>query len=207
MFDTLRRALVLALLVAALTQGTARADDARPIQLSLVPSVQLYPETTSIQGARLAIVGRNAKVQGVDFGLVTFTTGDFSGVSWGIANIVDGKVQGYQNTVVNYSRGEVEGMQWGILNRAATMTGVQWAIVNLVDSKMTGWELGGLNLVQKGHSKGFLLGAVNVTEDMEGFQLGFVNVTNRMHGLQVGLINIIKLNGVLPVLPLVNWSF
>ncbi len=184
--------LVLATLLAGRLATPAVAAESRPIQLSLVPSIQIFSEDTAIHGVRLAIVGRNREFLGLDLGLGLLTTGDFTGVGWGFANLVDGDVQGIQS---------------GLFNQAGTMTGVQWGIINLVDTEFTGLQWGGLNLMEQGHTEGLLVGLVNVTEDMDGLQLGFVNVTNTMHGLQIGLVNIIKGKDTLPVLPIVNWSF
>ncbi len=202
-----RLALAFVLLTGLLLPGLAQAESARPIQLSLVPSVQLFPEATAIHGIRLAIAGSNSEVMGLDVGIALMTKGPFSGLSLGIANVVDGDVTGLQWSVVNYTRADVEGMQWGWYNRATNMTGVQWGIVNIADTMFNGWQAGAANLVQKGHSEGFLLGLINVTEDMNGFQLGLVNMTNQMHGLQIGLVNVIKSKDNLPILPIVNWMF
>jgi len=200
-------ALALVLIAGLLLPGLAKAEGSRPIQLSLVPSIQLFPQDTSIQGIRLAIAGSNVKVSGLDVGIALITKGPFSGVSIGIANVVDGDVTGLQWSAVNYTRANVQGMQWGWYNRASSMTGVQWGLVNQDEADFNGWQWGAANLVQKGHSEGFLLGFVNVTEDMNGFQLGLVNMTNHMHGLQIGLVNVIKSKENLPILPIVNWMF
>lgn len=187
--------LVLSALLAAFLYGpmtAAAADSSRPVQLSLVPSIQLFSEETAIHGLRLAIVGRNSEFVGLDLGFGLLTTGNFTGVGWGLVNIVGGEVQGLQS---------------GLFNRAGTITGIQWGLINFADTQFTGWQAGGLNMMQEGHAKGFLMGLVNVTEDMNGFQLGFVNVTNTMHGLQIGLVNIIKGKDSWPILPIVNWSF
>ena len=55
--------------------------------------------------------------------------------------------------------------------------------------------------------EGVQWGLVNTAASWNGLQIGFVNYAERLHGVQIGLINIIKQGGVLPVLPIVNWSF
>lgn len=202
-----RFALALALFAVLLLPGLANAEGARPIQLSLVPSVQLFSEQTPIHGARLAIVGRNSEVQGLDLGLGLLTTGNFSGIALGIANVVDGTATGLQWSFVNYTKGGVEGMQWGFYNQADSMMGIQWGLINIANADFQGWQWGAANLAQQGHSKGLLVGFVNMTEDMNGLQLGLVNLTNNMHGLQIGLVNVIKSKDKLPILPIVNWVF
>ena len=53
---------------------TARAQS-KPIQLSLLTPVQIFPEQTPIAGLRLNVLyGRNVSVQGLDVGLVNHTT-------------------------------------------------------------------------------------------------------------------------------------
>jgi len=202
-----RFTLALTLFAGLLLPGLAKAEEARPIQLSLVPSVQLFSEQTAIHGVRLAIVGRNSEVQGLDFGLGLLTTGPFTGVALGIANVVDGTAAGLQWSFINYTKGDVQGMQWGFYNQASSMQGIQWGLINFDDADFQGWQWGAANLVQNGHSKGLMVGFVNMTEDMNGLQFGLVNMTNNMHGLQIGLVNVIKSKEKLPILPIVNWVF
>ena len=54
---------------------------------------------------------------------------------------------------------------------------------------------------------GAQVGVVNVAEEASGLQLGVVNAADEMSGLQIGVINVIRKNGWLLVLPLVNGSF
>lgn len=42
---------------------------------------------------------------------------------------------------------------------------------------------------------------------MNGLMIGFVNYTRTLKGLQIGLVNIIRQGGMMPVFPIVNWSF
>jgi len=200
--------ILMAAVLTLLPAPAARAQDSRPIQLSLVPSVQLFDRSTDVAGLRLAIVGENRNVTGIDVGFGLLTKGDFAGVSWGLVNLVDGSTQGLQWSLVNYTKGDVAGLQWGWYNQAGPMVGIQWGIANVAGGEFTGWQAGGLNLDQSGLTHGFCLGLVNVTDQMKGFQLGLVNVTNSMvSGLQIGIVNIIKDKEKLPVLPLVNWRF
>ena len=60
---------------------------------------------------------------------------------------------------------------------------------------------------RKGRFEGLQWGTVNYAKNMNGLQLGLVNYAESMKGLQLGLVNIIRVGGVLPVLPIVNWSF
>jgi hypothetical protein len=139
------------------------AED-RPIQLSLVTPIQIFPEDDSIKGIRLNLLyGRNASIIGVDLGLVNHTT---SGISKG----------------------------W------------QMGTVGLVDADFVGWQDNCVNVV-RGDFKGFQLGVVNYAKAGEGLQLGLVNYVENMNGLQIGAVNIIRQGGMLPVFPIINWSF
>ena len=102
----------------------------------------------------------------------------------------------------------VTGLDLGLINHTTTgMTkGLQFGLVGLADTDFLGWQDNWVN-VTKGKFEGFQWGAVNYSLDMNGFQLGVVNYAESMHGLQVGLVNIIRVGGVLPVLPIINWSF
>ncbi len=136
----------------------------RPIQISLVTPIQIFPEEDDIKGVRLNLLyGRNASITGLDIGFVNHTT---SGVS--------------------------KGWQMGFLG--------------LSDSDFTGWQGNSLNIV-KGDFKGLQLGVVNYAKFAEGVQIGLVNYVESMHGLQIGALNIIREGGLLPVFPIVNWSF
>ena len=74
---------------------TARAQS-KPIQLSLLTPVQIFPEQTPIAGLRLNVLyGRNVSVQGLDVGLVNHTTtGHFKGVQFGIVGMADSDFDG-----------------------------------------------------------------------------------------------------------------
>jgi hypothetical protein len=154
-----------------------------PFQLSFFPGAQLVSEDQSISGVRLGLVGRNVNVEGLDLGLVTLTTGRFTGLQVAAANIVQGDMTGVQlgwglgASLANIVRGRMEGAQLGLYNETAAGQGLQWGLVN------------------------------NAVGRMEGLQISFVNLANDFHGIQLGLINIIRSKSSLSVLPIVNWKF
>jgi hypothetical protein len=102
----------------------------------------------------------------------------------------------------------VTGLDLGLINHTTTgiSKGIQFGMVGLADSDFTGWQDNWVN-VTKGKFKGLQWGTVNYAKNMSGFQLGLVNYAQGMNGLQIGLVNIIRQGGVLPVLPVINWSF
>jgi hypothetical protein len=103
----------------------------------------------------------------------------------------------------------VTGLDIGLINHTTTgvSKGIQWGMVGLVDSDFVGLQHNVLVNVTEGTFEGLQLGLVNHTNNARGIQLGLVNYTETMHGLQIGLVNIIRQDGVLPVLPIINWSF
>jgi hypothetical protein len=154
------------------------AAQERPIQLALVNPIQLVPEGQSIRGVRLNLIySRNVSVTGFDWGLVNQTTGGRSG-----------------------------GVQWSFVAlNDGDFTGWQHAFVTVNRGRANGLETGGFNSAAA--MEGVQWGLVNHSRAMSGLQVGLVNYAERMHGVQIGLVNIIKQGGVLPVLPIVNWSF
>ncbi len=109
-----------------------------------------------------------------------------------------------------------------IYGRNASLTGLDLGLVNhLTSGESKGVQFGLANWVDadftgvqygtvnvnKGAFNGWQWGFINYTGHTKGLQLGFINYTQTMHGLQIGLINIIREGGFLPVFPIVNWSF
>ena len=172
-----KKILAATLLVATLVPGLALADG--PINLSLVPSIQIVNEAESVTAFRLGIWSRNANMLGLDWGIVSQSTGSVTGVQWQAVGLVDGDFTGWQGTwLAAVTQGNMQGLQVG----AYTKSGMG--------------------------SSGVQFGLVNTSDDFSGLQLGFVNITETMRsGLQIGLINIINNKEKLKVFPIVNWKF
>ena len=126
-------------------EATVSSEDSGsvwPIQLALVPQVQLVHEDNSIQGIRLNIYGRNYNVTGVDLGLAHETKANFNGVSFGLLSLVHGEGRGLQFSGL-YSEATVRmsGLQVGMVNRSNSMHGLQLGLANFADD-MTGFQIG-----------------------------------------------------------------
>ena len=173
----IKKILAATLLVATLVPGLALADG--PINLALVPSIQIVNEAESVTAFRLGIWSRNASMTGVDLGIVAQNTGSFTGLQWTAFGTVGGDFTGWQNNwLASIAQGNMQGLQVG----AYTKSGMG--------------------------SSGVQFGLVNTSDDFSGLQLGFVNITETMRsGLQIGLINIINNKEKLKVFPIVNWKF
>lgn len=178
----MRRRRCLTLACAVLVAGTwadiGFAQQRRPVQLSLVTPIQIFPKEDTIVGVRLNLIyGSNAEVRGIDIGIANHTTGGRSvGVQFGVVGIAGGDFVGWQDNYVNIVKGKFEGLQSGLVNVANEASGLQLA-----------W--------------------VNHTQRASGLQLSIVNYARTLNGIQIGLVNIIAEGGAFPVFPIVNWSF
>lgn len=123
----------------------------RPVQVSLVTPIQIFPEKYSITGVRLNLLyGRNASVSGLDIGLVNHTTTGISkGFQWGVVGLVDADFLGWQDCDVNVTRLRCEGLQLGLVNYAGNMSGLQLGFVNYA-KKMKGLQIGLVNIIKQG---------------------------------------------------------
>jgi hypothetical protein len=114
----------------------------KPLQLALVPTVQLVPQDQSIRGLRLNIYGDNQNMSGVDIGLMHETKDRFSGVGFGLLNIAHGETRGLQfSGIYSGADGRMSGLQVGMVNRSANIHGLQIGLANFADD-MTGIQIG-----------------------------------------------------------------
>lgn len=167
----------------AISAAGLKADEARFFQASLTPDIAIYPRTTEINGLALDIWSENPQ-HSLNLGFVNGSTGDSSGLSWGLVNY-DESYTGVQWGLVNYSQENFLGWQDG------------W--VNFSQGTFTGFQSGYVNVSEEFH--GLQLGLVNYSEKLNGVQIGFVNIamnnpwfTEFPNKLATGF-------------PIVNWSF
>ncbi|MEJ2203161.1 MAG: hypothetical protein P8170_03545 [Gemmatimonadota bacterium] len=167
---------VVVALLLASAAAPVEAQEDHPIQISLVTPVQIVPEDEAVRGVRLNIL----------YGRNTFMTG-------------------FDYGLVNHTMRDFLGVGLGVVNLTeGSATGLQWGGVNVTKGAFEGFQVGWVNTVGSGH--GLQLGLVNHAPNYRGLQFGFVNYAERMNGVQVGFVNIIREGGVLPVMPIVNWS-
>jgi hypothetical protein len=119
------------------------AADEKFLQLSLTPDVALCSRDTVIKGISLNIWGENEQ-SGFALGFVNGSTGNSSGMSWGLVNYAE-SYTGLQLGVVNYASDELKGVQLGGVNIAMRVSGVQLGCVNYAES-LHGVQLGFLNI-------------------------------------------------------------
>lgn len=201
----------------------AYGTDSTPVQFSLIHPLQLFPDTTSVQGIRINLIyGVNAKVQGLDWGLINHVTQETKGLQLGAFPVggvnITGDLQGLQLAGAwvgaNIANGHTIGIQLvgilGGINKARTLQGIQLAGIFGVNyaQDLKGGQVSGIIGVNIANDlKGVQCALIcNQAETVQGLQLGLVNVCTRMYGVQIGLVNIIK-QGPLPIFPIVNAQF
>ncbi|MBU1881739.1 hypothetical protein KKA08_06860 [bacterium] len=103
-----------ALLVIVAFSLQVQAGD-KPIQISLVNPIQIFPDTDSVTGVRLNLIyGKNADLTGIDVGIANHLTGSMGGIQWGLVGIVDGDFVGWQDNWINLTKGKFQGLQTGL---------------------------------------------------------------------------------------------
>lgn len=171
------------LLISSLALVTLGLHAQSGFQASLTPDIAIHNKTTEIDGLALSIWGENPQ-HALALGFVNGSTGNSSGLSWGLVNYAD-----------SYT-----GVAWGCVNVSRTsFTGWQDGFVNFSQGEFLGLQMGGINVAEKMH--GLQLGFVNYSENLRGLQIGFINVaannpwfTDFPDKLATGF-------------PIVNWSF
>ena len=140
----------LIMLVACFTVTEAQAQK-KPIQISLVTPIQIFPPETDIAGLRLNILyGRNASVTGIDIGLVNHTTSGISkGWQYGLVGLNDADFVGFQDNFVNITQGDFEGFQLGFVNYVNNGNGLMLGFVNYART-MKGLQIGLVNVIKQG---------------------------------------------------------
>jgi hypothetical protein len=145
--------------------STSAAAQSKPIQLSLVTPIQIVPEDQAVGGFRFNLIyGRNSAMTGLDVGLVNHTRpGGVEGVQFGIVGITEGDFTGWQANWVNLTSGAMQGVQSGLYNSVESGEGLQWGAVNVADfhsglqfslvnyaRTLNGIQVGLVNIIREG---------------------------------------------------------
>lgn len=179
------------------------------VQLSIFPGLSLgASKEDSISKFSFNLLGAtNQNVTGLDLSLVGFRTveGNFKGQHLSLIPIekftVKGDLNGGAFSLWNAVEGTVNGSVFGLVNTINDANGGAGGLVNLVKGNAVS-TFGLVSIVDGTVNKQF--GFVNRAESVSGVQFGFINSTRNLDGIQIGLVNHAT-NGVLPVLPLVNF--
>ena len=178
---------------------------AQPFQLSL-PGNNNIPDTQDVRGARLSLLyGETRNVKGLNVSVLGISeVENLTGLEWDWffgANRVRNEFKGVALGWVNWHEGRDKGINLGWVNFVNNVNGVNFGGLNFSQGS-TDINIGLANI---GTSQSLIdLGFVNYSESTT-FQVGFVNATKRLDGIQIGFINFAE-NGILPVLPIVNFK-
>lgn len=193
------------------------------VQLSILPGLSFgATKEDSISKFSFNILGAtNKDVTGLDLSLVGLrrVEGDFKGNHLSLIPIekftVKGDLYGGSLSLWNDINGKVNGRVFGVVNTVNEVNGSALGLVNLVNGNTTS-VLGifnkvegqaitttGLITIVKGNVNN-QFGLFNRAETVTGLQFGVINSTRNLDGVQIGLLNHAT-NGILPVLPLVNF--
>ena len=146
-----------AVCVAFLTGSPAAAAD-KAINLSIFPPIALAQPEDAVTAFRYNLIyGKNTAVKLVDLGLVNHTTSGLSqGIQWGVVNFTEGEFSGVQLAAINYNKGTAKGLLWSGVNYAGSGGGLHVAFVNYAD-RMDGLQLGVLNIIKEGGAFPFMV--------------------------------------------------
>ena len=127
---------------------------------SLVPDLALYPQTEVIEGLTVSFWGENEQ-SSLALGFVHGSRGDSAGLSWGLVNYAEnyrgvqwavvnyngGDFSGWQAGLVNFVEGDAKGVQTGLVNYAKRLKGLQLGLVNYAINTEDAVQIGLLNIV------------------------------------------------------------
>lgn len=186
-----------------------KSVEEKSAQLSIFPEISLgASKENSISKFSFNILGAtNKNVTGLDISILGLRTveGDFKGQHLSLIPVdkftVKGDLNGYSFSLWNDIDGAINGSVFGGLNTINDIDGGAGGVVNLVSGDAIS-TFGIVNIVNGNANKQF--GIFNRAEVVSGVQFGFINSARNLDGVQIGIINHAT-NGVLPVLPLVNF--
>lgn len=178
-------------LAMAFSAGAFAADS--PVKFSLFDKIAA-PASEDINFGLGLVYSNTQRSRGLDLTIFASRVEDMGGVQLGFLYSGSKDMGGAQLGLINHTEGGY-GLQWGAVNLilgGGKFSGVSLGLVNYADAAFTGLQWG----------------AVNYAKSFKGLQLGIVNYAERMEsGLQIGLANIIRENGWLPVMIIVNGKF
>ena len=101
----------------------AAAQHTKPVEIALWEGLQIQRPDADIAGLRLGIYGVNRSMSGIDVAVVGRTTEHQEGVFFGFVGITEGDFSGWQAAQFgNIARGRLSGAQTGLYNEAGSGT-------------------------------------------------------------------------------------
>jgi len=184
------KTLMAGLAALALIASPINSLAAAPLQFS-IPG-QNMPASQQVEGVRLSLLnGRTSSVSGLDISVLGLSEVDsLKGVEIGFffgASRIKREFTGAAFSLMNWHEGRDAGLNMGFVNLVNEVRGLNFGAVN----------------ISQGNSLANI-GVINYAE-RASFQFGIFNAAKRLDGVQIGIVNYAE-NGVIPVLPLVNFS-
>jgi len=168
-----------------------------PVELGVTKSYQLFPENTDVYGLRLSVASENRGVNGLDMGIVPFsTTGSVLQLCF--ISFIDRSFNGIQITACGVAGGEINGMHINAIPLQVypnSVNGLQVSGWASFAQQLNGCQIAGLASVTDTMAGMQVSGILNFVEkEGEGIQIGLINYCEKLSGAQIGLINIAKEN-------------
>lgn len=160
---------------AAVSAEPQKVDDQAPIQIGFWFDVPGNTQRVRVNGFRFGFpFSGTSHVSGLDLSLLGSDCAGFNGAQISI---------GFCNTSTRS-----HGLQASVFTcwSKVESDGVQVSLFNKAD-KSKGWQVGATNL--SNNADGGQVSLVNIVEQLKGFQAGVVNVVTRSIGPQIGLVN------------------
>jgi hypothetical protein len=158
----------LLIVFAGLLVASGAMAETRPFNLSLTPDVAVYERSDTIKGVTLSIWGENQQTSlavgfvngtigesaGLSLGLLNYAE-SYKGLQWGLVNYTTGDFSGWQGgfgfgllvSALNYTGGDMRGLQTGVVNYAGKLTGLQFGLVNYATTAKSGVQIGLVNIM------------------------------------------------------------
>jgi hypothetical protein len=157
-------------LLAGLTIAGGVPAETRPFNASITPDIAVYDRSVMIEGVTLSIWGENQQRSlalglvngsilqsaGLSAGLLNYAD-NYKGLQWGVVNYTTGDFSGWQGgpffgllgSALNYTGGTMTGLQLGIVNYTGNLSGLQLGLVNYADESDAGLQIGIVNIIPK----------------------------------------------------------
>ncbi len=155
--------------LAAVFVSTGVLAATRPFNLSLTPDLAIYDRNDTIEGLTISLWGENQQSSlalglangsvgqsaGLSIGVLNYAD-DYKGMQWALVNYTQGDFTGWQGgplfgllvSALNYTEGTMKGLQIGTVNYAGHLTGLQLGFVNYAIDGGAGVQVGLVNIIR-----------------------------------------------------------
>jgi len=160
----------LLIVLASVLVASGATAKTKPFNASLTPNIAVYDRNEMIEGLTLSIWGENPQTSlalglvngtigqsaGLSLGLLNYA-GSYKGLQWGLVNYTTDNFSGWQGgfvlgiivSALNYTGGDMKGLQTGLVNYANNLTGLQIGLFNYAETIDDGVQIGLLNIMPR----------------------------------------------------------